>query len=279
MSLSSASKSSGWTEERSEKKNQPSTSTVTGAFLLIAQQFGSRCLTFTANQILLRYISPEILGISMQLELYYITVLFFSRESLRYTLQRYRIEPFVVDHPQSSSITQEKKEVRSIHIQNVTGKIQAIVNLAYVSLFLGIGASFVFAWLFLSSINTRDLAIVNIPYLKISLIIFAGASILELLAEPCYVVVQQKSFHYVRVASESTATVLRCLTVCISTIYAFKVGLDVGVLPFAFGQVVYSISLLAVYYFNVITISSNEGFSLLPRPIQSPYVKPISLSP
>src|SRR4051794_22555687 len=43
-----------------------------GATFLILLQITSRALTFGVNQVLLRYLSPELLGISTQLELYLI---------------------------------------------------------------------------------------------------------------------------------------------------------------------------------------------------------------
>ncbi|POS85118.1 hypothetical protein EPUL_001825 [Erysiphe pulchra] len=228
------------TKESHVEKGQIYNQTFTNAILLIAQQFGSRCLTFIANQILLRYLSPELLGISTQLELYSVTVLFFSRESLRITLQRHQIDASVIHPSQPKLITKETEYNGSVDIKTAAGQIQAVVNLAYISIALGITASFTLAWLFLGSLGNRDSIIVEMPYLKISLIIFGGASILELLAEPCYVVVQLKSRHYIRVATESTATVLRCLTTCISAIYASQIGLEIGVLPFALG--IYSLA-------------------------------------
>lgn len=281
-------------EGQKKKKNlyQIFTYKFTNTILLIAQQIGSRFLTFIANQILLRYLSPDLLGISMQLELYILTILFFSRESLRITIQRQHIESSITHQSQYKLITNNNVNINSnnndenkiknknfemkklFDIQTASGQIQAIINLTYISLALGIGISFFLAWLFLGSLHTRDLAIIEMPNLRISLILFGCASILELLAEPCYVVVQLKSRHYIRVASESTATVFRCLTTCISAIYASENHLEIGVLPFALGQLAYSISLLVVYYLKVIQISSNEEFSLLPRPIYSPYVIP-----
>ncbi|RKF64038.1 Oligosaccharide translocation protein RFT1 [Erysiphe neolycopersici] len=251
-----------------------SSQTLTNAILLIAQQFGSRCLTFLANQILLRYLSPEILGISTQLELYSVTVLFFSRESLRITLQRHQIDPSVIHHSHPKPITKENGVNGSVNSQTAAGQIQAAVNLAYISLALGITLSFTLAWLFLGSLSNRDSTIVEVPFLKMSLILFGGASILELLAEPCYVVVQLKSRQYIRIASESTATVLRCVVTCISAIYGFNIGLDIGVLPFALGQLAYSISLVILYYWKVTKMSSKEGFSLLPRSIQLSKTRP-----
>lgn len=249
------------------KKNEThhtSIYTTTAAFFLIAQQCGLRCLTFAANQILLRHLPPEVLGISAQLELYLVTVLFFSRDSLRVTLQRQH-EPPQLSGSYCGEV-QLRGDTRNQH------KIQIIVNLAYISLCMGTVAAFVFAWIYLRSLSTAETFAFQMPYLKLSLLLFGIASILELIAEPCYVVMQYRSLHHIRAASESIATLMRCFTVCISAVVAVKIGIQIGVLPFALGQLVYSSSLITVYYWNVIQISSTEGFSLLPRLIYFPYV-------
>jgi len=85
-----------------------------GASFLILVQISSRALTFTINQILLRFLSPELLGASVQLELYSISVLYFARESLRVALQRQ------------------------------TGNSQALVNLSYISVALGLPIAYFF---------------------------------------------------------------------------------------------------------------------------------------
>ncbi|KAL1845230.1 hypothetical protein VTK73DRAFT_835 [Phialemonium thermophilum] len=61
---------------------------VRGASLLILLQVASRAVTFVANQLLLRFLTARTLGVSAQLEAYYLTVLFFARESLRVAIQR-----------------------------------------------------------------------------------------------------------------------------------------------------------------------------------------------
>ncbi|RKF72334.1 Oligosaccharide translocation protein RFT1 [Golovinomyces cichoracearum] len=264
-----------------EKSNSVSSSALTGVILLVAQQFGSRFLTFTANQILLRYISPDLLGISAQLELFSITVLFFSRESLRLTLHREQVGSSPVHHPclNEEKNNEEKKNPKEpADIRTEAGRIQALVNLAYVSLSLGIVVAFVLAWLYLRNLNTRDSSIAETPYFKFSLLLVGCASILELLAEPSYIIVQQKSRHFIRVGTESTATILRCLISCISAICARQVGTEIGVLSFALGHIAYSITLLTIYLWNVIEISSVNAFSLLPRSIYSPNPGEVILS-
>jgi oligosaccharide translocation protein RFT1 len=241
----------------------PSRSAV-GAAMLIGLQFSSRALTFIVNQVLLHYLSPEHLGISTQLELYSITVLFFARESFRVAIQRQS------DTADTAS-NEERKRVPKGHVdaRTAAGRSQAIVNLSYISISLGIVFAFGFAWLYLRIAPTRDPTVLETPYIRESLIIYGLAAVWELLTEPCYVIAQQKAKFETRAAAESTATVLRCLMTCGSTIWASRAGMDIGVLPFALGQGVYAVSLSIVYYWNLWSISSTHGFSLSPTRLWS----------
>jgi oligosaccharide translocation protein RFT1 len=228
-----------------------------GAALLIGLQFSSRAFTFIVNQVLLRYLSPELLGISTQLELYSITVLFFARESLRVAIQR--------QADTTDDVSKDKERVPKSHVDGRTaaGRSQAIVNIAYISISLGIVFAFGFAWLYLHTTPAQDPTVLETPYIRESLIVYGLVAIWELLAEPCYVIAQQKARFEVRARAESTATVLRCFTTCGSAILASRMGMDIGVLPFALGQSVYALALSIVYYWKIRTISSSNGFSLM----------------
>ncbi|KAK3943437.1 oligosaccharide translocation protein RFT1, variant [Diplogelasinospora grovesii] len=222
-----------------------STRAVRGASLLILLQIASRAVTFIANQLLLRFLTAQLLGVSTQLEVYYLSVLFFARESLRVAVQR-------TDLPTDSGSGSQRSSVRT----------QAVVNLGYLSIVLGIPLSFLFGWLYLSSLSAATLA--STPCLIPSLYIYGAASILELLSEPAFVVMQTRLQFGTRAAAESIATFLRCTVTLGSAILAAKRGLDVGVLPFALGQVSYGIGLLLVYTWYGSGFAAREGFSLLP---------------
>lgn len=65
----------------------PGSSALRGASILVLLQVLSRLLTFVANQLLLRFfLTAPLLGAAARLELYYLTVVFFARESLRVAL-------------------------------------------------------------------------------------------------------------------------------------------------------------------------------------------------
>lgn len=204
-----------------------------GATFLILLQVASRALTFAVNQILLRFLSPELLGVSAQLELFSISVLYFARESLRVALQR------------------------QAH------GTQAIVNLSYLAVFFGTPLAYLLALFWLRSDTPA------VPYFVEALIVYCLATFLELLSEPAFSVVQQKLLYKIRASAESTATLLRCVGTCGSAIVASRAGLDVGVLPFAVGQLAYALSLLVVYTYNIWPVSKADRFSMFPERIPS----------
>lgn len=233
-----------------------------GATLLILLQIGSRALTFAVNQVLLRYLSPELLGISTQLEVYSISVLLFSREALRVAIQR---QTDAAEDETDGTVSGNEGHSKK---SSAADKTQAVVNLAYISICSGILFALGLAWTYLRSLQSTQ-AVLKTPYFHDALLFYGCASILELMAEPSFVVVQQKSQYKIRASAESTATILRCLVTCGSAIVASRRGVNVGVLPFALGQGVYGLVLPVIYYWNVQTIASHDGFSLFPRPIQS----------
>ncbi|KAJ4349042.1 Oligosaccharide translocation protein rft1 [Ascochyta clinopodiicola] len=200
-----------------------------GATFLILLQVASRALTFAVNQVLLRFLSPELLGVSAQLELFSISVLYFARESLRVALQR------------------------QAH------GTQAVVNLAYLAVITGLPLTYLLAHLWLRSDTP------NVPYFVHALGLYCIATIIELFTEPAFSAVQQKLLYKVRASAESTATLLRCLGTCGSAILASFVGIDTGVLPFAIGQLAYASGLLVVYLYNMWPVARNEQFALLPK--------------
>ncbi|KAF2478074.1 Rft-1-domain-containing protein [Lindgomyces ingoldianus] len=202
-------------------------SSAKGATFLILFQVLSRALTFIVNQILLRFLSPELLGISAQLELFSISVLYFARESLRVALQR-----------QAPSL-------------------QSVINLSYLSIFFGIPLIYSLAFLWLS----RETP--HVPYFVDALNLYCLAIFVELLTEPAFAAVQQKLLYKIRASAESTATLLRCFGTCGVAIWGSWAGVDVGVLPFAVGQLGYAGALLGVYVWRMWPVARSAQFSLL----------------
>lgn len=207
-----------------------------GDSFLILLQVASRGFTFVVNQVLLRYLSPELLGLSSQLELYSTTVIYFARESIRVAVQR---QP---------------------------GRTQIVVNLAYISVLFGIPLAYILAKLYLRA----DLP--PVPFFTEALSVYGLGCIIELLSEPAFVAAQQKQLYKIRASSETIATLTRCLVTCGSAIWAARAGKDIGVLPFALGQLAYASILLKLYVLQMWTVSSHDKFSLLPTKLPSGYI-------
>ncbi|KAI9836838.1 MAG: hypothetical protein M1819_001003 [Sarea resinae] len=240
-----------------------------GVSFLILLQIGSRALTFVVNQILLRYLSPELLGISTQLELYSISVLYFSRECLRVALQR------VPDSSDGRSTSEHdggkavdggvaaRSRPRGLEgdvdADTPSGKLQATVNTSYIAIVLGVPLAYVLGHLYLRS------SIPSVPFLKESLVIYGTAAVVELFTEPGFIVTQTNMLYKVRASAEATATTARCLIACGSAIGASMANKDAGVLPFALGQMGYSLVLFIVYYWKLNQITELSGLSFLPK--------------
>ncbi|MCJ1285656.1 Oligosaccharide translocation protein rft1 [Xylographa opegraphella] len=223
-----------------------------GATFLILLQVGSRALTFAVNQVLLRFLSPELLGISSQLELYGISVLYFARESLRVSLQRQRVDAQDDQHGPPS----DQRRVES-------QRTQEVVNLSYIAVLLGPLLACTFAVLYMR--QAGPVMLMSIPWLYESLVLFAFATTVELLAEPCFVVAQQRMRYGLRASAESAATLTRCVLTCAVVVWASVGGWELGVLPFAVGQLGYALVLNVVYYGRIWRDSTSEGYVLIPR--------------
>ncbi|KIW90395.1 uncharacterized protein Z519_09040 [Cladophialophora bantiana CBS 173.52] len=228
-----------------------------GTLLLILIQVASRALTFIGNQFLLRFLSPSLLGIAVQLELVSVTSLYFARESLRVALQRQR--PW----------SQSSKSISAGEGKwNVEGtETQTVVNLSHLAVLLGLVMSTIFGYSYLRSAPDE---VLNSPYFNVSFQIYAAATLVELFAEPAFVVIQQKALYKDRARAETSAAMARCLSACIVAVLGHQRGLAPSILPFAAGQAAYALTLLALYSLPTIKLSKAENFSLVPKQILPP---------
>ncbi|ORY00599.1 Rft protein-domain-containing protein [Clohesyomyces aquaticus] len=206
-----------------------------GATFLILLQVSSRLLTFICNQILLRHLSPIHLGVSARLELFSITILHFSRESLRVALQRQ------------------------------TQSLQSVINLSYLALFTGIPLTAGLAGLWLLGGGDADGSVPKGIFFREAVGVYCLATVMELATEPAFSAVQQKLLYKIRASAETVATLLRCLGTCGSAIWASRMSVEVGVLPFAVGQLAYATALLVVYTWKTWPVAQEEKVSLLLR--------------
>lgn len=227
-----------------------SPSMIRGASLLISLQLISRLLTFAANQLLLRYLTAPLLGLSAQLEVYYLSVLFFARESLRVAIQR--------QGPPASAAAGPGGR------RDAARESQAVLNLGYLAIGLGSVVCTGLGWVYLASATEATLLA---PYLVESLRLYGLAAMIELLSEPCFVLLQSRLQFGTRAVAESAATFVRCAAVFGSAVWASRSGHDIGVLPFALGQVCYGVVLVLVYLVSGYRLASSMGFSILPRAV------------
>ncbi|KAI1283851.1 Rft-1-domain-containing protein [Xylaria sp. FL0933] len=240
-------------------------SAVRGASLLIILQIASRAITFLANQLLLRFLTAQLLGVSAQLEVYYLSVLFFARESLRVAVQRQEISNNDGGERRGDRDAGPGKRVAS------TADSQSVVNIAHLALGLGLVSSLGLGWAYLRYV---DVATASTPYLDTALRIYGAAALVELLSEPAFVVLQHRLRFGPRAAAESIATFLRCLVTFGAANWAWKRGLDLGVMPFALGQLAYGVGLLAVYLWYGALLAQSEGFSLFLRRVSQDAASP-----
>ena len=201
---------------------------------MVLLQIGSRAVTFALNQILLRFLSPQLLGVAVQLELYIISTLYFSRECLRIATQR-----------------------RS------DGGVQAAINLSYLAVAAGLPIGALLAQMYLSTSHA------DVPYLTTALRINEFTVMVELLSEPGFVAVQQKMLYKTRAAAEASAVVMKTFATASLVFWSRYRSIDLGVLPFAAGELAYSTTLTVVYLWQTSSLARSTGFSLFPRKMES----------
>ncbi|KAI8624984.1 Rft-1-domain-containing protein [Xylariaceae sp. FL1651] len=240
---------------------------VRGASLLIILQIASRAITFVANQLLLRFLTAQLLGVSAQLEVYYLSVLFFARESLRVAVQRQGTSD---DGDDGGNKTKSETKGQDKQVVSVTDS-QSVVNIAHLSLALGLLSSLGLGWAYLRYV---DAATASTPHLDTALRIYGVAALVELLSEPAFVVLQHRLRFGPRAAAESIATFLRCLVTFGAANWGWRRSLDLGVLPFALGQLAYGVGLLAVYAWYGSGLASLERFSLFPQSVRKGQQQP-----
>ncbi|GAN01555.1 rft-1-domain-containing protein [Mucor ambiguus] len=189
--------------------------TAKGASYLILLQFLSRMLTFSLNQIVLRYISKETFGIaSVNLELLSSTILFISREGFRSAL------------------------IRSSKNQ------QSILNLAYIPTLFGLVTTLITCAYYLSTISEEQS--IQFPYYRMAVMLYGAASFLELVVEPLFVLALNQLYFQLRVTVEGVAVILRCLITFGLTLY-FAGNEKLSILAFAIAQFVFGLTMMLGY--------------------------------
>ncbi len=235
-----------------------------GATFLVLNQIGSRALTFVVNQLLFRYLSPGIYGVAAQLELFSVSVLYFSRESLRVALQRQRSDDGSANAEKENVDGKEQESERTATSYGSTRKMQEAVNISHLAIGIGLPLTGIFSWLYL---RKADIAVLQTRHIHKSLHIYALATVLELLNEPTYAISQQQMLYGTRASAEFLGSFARCMVTCALAIYASRTKCDLGVFPFAMGQLSYAAMLNIVYLPKVLPICTQNAVSLLNKDI------------
>lgn len=221
-----------------------------GVSLLILTQVFTKLATFLLNQVLIRFISPEVFGVATYLEFLLSTVLFFSREAVRLSVQR-------ISSSDKGGTKQESAQSRTksehLHVGTELGTIQSIINFSSIPLYIG---QVVTVTVVGSQYNTEIFrqSLLSFPYSKLSLAVILVLILLELIAEPLYALSQYRLKFKQRSKFEGLAVTLKCLTTFSVIIVAKKYGKlssaqfeGLSILAFALGQFAYSFSLFSNY--------------------------------
>ncbi|KAG0348183.1 Oligosaccharide translocation protein rft1, partial [Gamsiella multidivaricata] len=225
-------------------------SSVQGASYLVLLQFVSRMLTFTLNQVLLRFTSAETLGIaSVQLELLLNTILFLSREGVRCAAIRVSDDSSTTTTTTASSslssdadrigdgshgisdIKDETAPVSSLSSSSSSSssitstprpgseayRLQKLVNMVYAPIPIGALMTVLAVGYCLSHVDSSAEA--RFPHYRLSIYLYGLSALIELLAEPMFMVAQYKLWFKTRVSVEGTAVIVRCVLTCALTIY------------------------------------------------------------
>lgn len=211
-----------------------------GATFLMMGQLITKMTTFVLNNLLVRFLSPRIFGITAFLEFIVGTVLFFSREAVRLSTLRIK-----------DSSEDEKGRSRS-------DILQTAVNFAHIPIWIGAPLSIV-----LTSWQYRNLNsyFVALPYFTWSMLLIWTSIVIELLSEPFFIANQFLLNYGTRSRIESISVTFGCV-VNFTVIMAFEkwsgtadensesMREGIAILAFALGKVSHSVVLLLYYFYD-----------------------------
>ncbi|KAI9009162.1 Rft protein-domain-containing protein [Hyaloraphidium curvatum] len=214
---------------------------LAGAANLISANAFSRILTFALNQVLLMYFTtPAVLGVvHVQLELLLSTILFLGREPARMTVLRQPAGPEGAGKSGRTRAEAAKVTLRSI------------VDLSYISIGIGACLTFLVTGLFAFRSGGR-------VGLKTEHVLYAGASLLELLAEPMYLVGQHRMMLSQRAQVEALAATGKTAAIVAAMAYFYASGSasaqrtgpvteQEAIVAFAVGQLAYGLATLLAW--------------------------------
>ncbi|KAG7194969.1 Oligosaccharide translocation protein rft1 [Scheffersomyces spartinae] len=221
-----------------------------GVSWLMMVQVVSKLLTFVLNQLLIRFISPKVFGVSAYLEFIVNVILFFSREAVRLAIQRVKLSDKKNDVEEATTAA-----ITGYSDLTETGLLQSIINFGYVPLAIGVPFSLVVVWYQLKSATFLN-SVRTLPNHEFSMAMIWISIMLELIVEPVYLVNQYQLNLAKRSKVEGMAVLFRCLVTFFiifgvsrwTNLYQTQLQFEgYTVLAFASGQFAYSFTLFLLY--------------------------------
>ncbi|XP_002510976.2 protein RFT1 homolog isoform X2 [Ricinus communis] len=203
---------------------------------LLATQFLSRGIPFIFNSWIIRHLTEQDYAIyAVQFHLFVTCVLFLSREGFRRACMRAEVK--------SDGTSSEAYALKLLKVAWMTLPLGIVITFA--------ACIFVFWW---QGLNLND------SYAQ-AILINACACILELLAEPLYILSQNLLLLKLRLMAETVATLLRCLTMYILIVR--QPGMEKDIV-FALSQTAYGACLFIGYWSYFLLFCSFGSSELFP---------------
>ena len=255
---------------------------LAGASSLVLLQVLTRVATFVLNQALVRFSTPQVFGTaSIQFELLLSSILFISREGVRLALLRStdtKHEAATSQDEASSSVKLDstpsklrkrkggKADAAPTQEQPSSSKASSDVlssNIATLPVLFGLFLSLVLPTAYILTASPESSAQ---PHFRLSILIYTVSAVLQLAAEPMYILAQQELNFAARVRSEAAGVVSRAAITVGVLVLAERLqpageknlggGNEWGLLAFSLGQLGYGFFVFAIYLWTYIKRSS-----------------------
>jgi oligosaccharide translocation protein RFT1 len=223
---------------------------ITGTQYTFYLQVFSKLITFTINQIILRYTTPQIFGIAtIQLELLVSTLFFFTRECIRLTILRVPNYKYSSINPKDTP--QNKKKQITANVKENENNLQRVVNFGWLSPILGAPVCVLIGLYF-----TYCLPEESVHNYTTAVWMYALGSYIDLLAEPFVATAFYFMCLRLRAIAEGIALTLSCLTSGYLCIYHS----DLGIMAFGLARLAFGIGYLGSFlaYFIYTTMFAKQ---------------------
>lgn len=199
-----------------DSKNVLASSALSASYNMVLQVM-FRVMTFLLNAFILRnrYVSKDMLGVvNVRLTLLYSTILFLAREAFR----------------------------RACLSQKGSHQWQQTINLIWCNFPLGIICAGALSFIWSTQLEVPDPSV--IPHYHVAVLLFALASVIELLAEPLWVLGQALLFVKLQVLIRGFAITIKCILTLLLVVF-FP---NLGILSFCFAELCFTTLVVVMYY-------------------------------